>query len=298
MFDVVGIGASSVDYVYRLPVAPDFRGIHSKVRVTGHTVSCGGQVATALATCAAFGLRAAYAGAVGSDDNGRRVEAALVDRSVDVSLTIRRAGGNQFAAILVDDVSGERVVLWDRPDTLRLTDADLPVAALQSARVVLVDDVDCRASLAAARLAGAAGVPVVTDLDHPTAETEQLVRTASHPVMSEHLPRALTGESDLERALRLLRHWNPCLLTVTVGRQGAVALDGDDFIAVDGFSIHAVDTTGAGDVFRGAFIAGMLEGMPTRQLLRFANAAAALSCTRLGALDGVPTREAVEQLLR
>lgn len=298
MFDVVGIGASSVDYVYRLPVAPDFQGAHSKIRLQGHAVSCGGQVATAMVTCAAFGLRAAYAGAVGSDDNGRRVEAALADRGVDLSLVVRRTGANQFAAILIEHATGERVVLWDRPDALQLTDADLPARALQSARALLVDDVDPRASFAAAGLARAAGVPVVTDLDHHTEYTERLVRTASHPVLSEHLARALTGETDLERALRALRHWNPGLLTVTIGRHGAVALDGDDFVEVDGFAVHAVDTTGAGDVFRGAFIVGLLEGLSTRTLLRFANAAAAVSCTRPGAIDGVPTRAAAEQLLR
>jgi sugar/nucleoside kinase (ribokinase family) len=298
VFDVVGIGAGSVDYVYRLPAAPAFRGLHSKVRLTGHAVSCGGQVATAMATCAAFGLRAAFAGAVGTDDHGRRVTAALVDRGVDVSLAVRRPGGNQFAAILIEDASGERVVLWDRPDSLLLSDADLPVAALQTARVVLVDDVDPRASVAAARLARAAGVPVVTDLDHVTPLTEALVRAASHPVLSEHLPGALTGEDDLERALRRLRGWNPGLLTVTIGARGAVALDGDEFIHVEGFAVHAVDTTGSGDVFRGAFIAGLLEGLPAAQLLRRANAAAAVSCTRAGAMDGVPSRAEAEQLLR
>lgn len=298
MFDVVGIGASSVDYVYRLPATPDFRGPDSKIRLTGHAVSCGGQVATAMATCAALGLRAAFAGAVGTDDNGRRVTSELARRGVDVSLVVRRPGGSQFAAILVEDATGERVVLWDRPDSLLLTDGDLPLPALQMARAILVDDVDPRASVQAARLARAAGVPVVTDLDHVTPLTEELVRTASHPILAEHLPHALTGEGDLERALRILRRWNPGLLTVTVGQRGAVALERDDFIHVEGFLVHAVDTTGSGDVFRGAFIAGLLEGLPTARLLRFANAAAAVSCTRAGALDGIPTREEAEQLLR
>jgi sugar/nucleoside kinase (ribokinase family) len=298
VFDVVGIGANSVDYVYRLPAAPDFRGLHSKLRLVGHTVSCGGQVATAMATCASFGLRAAYAGAVGTDDNGRRVESALAARGVDLSLIVRREGGNQFAAILIENDSGERVVLWDRPNSLLLAESDLPVDALQSARAVLVDDVDVRASLEAARVARAAGVPVITDLDHLTPFTEALIRTASHPILSEHLPQALTGEADLERALRALRAWNPGLLTVTVGARGAVALDGDRFVHADGLSVHAVDTTGSGDVFRGAFIAGLLRSLRTDALLRFANAAAAVSCTRAGALDGVPTVAEVELLMK
>lgn len=298
MFDVVGIGASSVDYVYRLPFPPQFHGPASKMRLLGHAVSCGGQVATAMATCAAFGLKSAYAGAVGDDDNGRRVVEALAARGVDVSLTVRRRGTTQFAAILIDNHSGERVVLWDRPDTLLLADDDLPVAALRTARAVLVDDVDPRGSLEAARVARSAHVPVVTDLDHMTPLTEAIVRTASHPILSEHLPEALTGEADIERALRTMRAWNPGLLTVTVGEGGAVALDGDHFVRVEGFRVSPVDTTGSGDVFRGAFIAGLLRGLPVAELLRFANAAAAVSCTKAGAMDGVPAPAEVQKLLQ
>jgi len=298
VFDVVGIGASSVDYVYRLPSAPQFHGPASKMHLLGHAVSCGGQVATAMAACAAFGLRAAYAGAVGDDDNGRRLLEALAARGVDVSLTVRRRGGTQFAAILIDNHSGERVVLWDRPDTLLLTGSDLPEAALRAARAVLVDDVDPRASLEAARIARSAGVPVATDLDHLTPLTEDIIRAASHPILSEHLPEALTGERDLELALRKLREWNAGLLTVTVGERGAVALDGERFIQVDGFRVSAVDTTGSGDVFRGAFIAGLLQGLPAAELLRFANAAAAVSCTKAGAMDGVPAPAEVQALLQ
>ncbi len=296
MFDVVGVGANSVDFVYRLPALPSLHGAGSKLRLTAHSVSCGGQVATAVSTCARFGLRAAYAGAVGDDDNGGRVLQALEHRGVDLSHVVIRHGGNQFAAILIDDQTGERVVLWDRPGALLLSDADLPVAALTTARMVLVDDVDPRASARVAEIARAAGVPVATDLDHVTPETERIVRTVSHPILAEHLPEALTGEADLERALRKLRRWNAGLITVTIGARGAVALDGDRFVHVDGFEVDAVDTTGSGDVFRGAFIHGMLHDMDAATCLRWANAAAAVSCTRHGALDSIPTIEETHAL--
>lgn len=65
MLDVVGLGASSVDYVYTLPAAPEPRGPRSKLRIDSHVVSCGGQVATMAAACAAFGLRARYLGPFG-----------------------------------------------------------------------------------------------------------------------------------------------------------------------------------------------------------------------------------------
>lgn len=297
MFDVIGVGASSVDLVYRVPEPPAFHGPASKLRLSGHAVSCGGQVATAMAAAAACGLRAAYAGAVGNDEHGRLILAALDTRGVDVSLAPVKPGGSQFAAILVDERSGERVVLWDRPDTLRLSAEDLPADAIRACRCLLVDDVDPEASLAAARLAREAGVPVVTDLDHVTPQTEALIRTATHPILSEHLPVALTGASDLENALRALRAWNPGPITTTLGERGAMTLERDAIVRAGGYRVAAVDTTGSGDVFRGAFIAGLLAGLPLPALLDRANAAAALSCTRPGALDGVPDAAAVERLL-
>ena len=102
-WNVIGIGATSVDYVYRLPARPEADGPNSKIRISSHTVSCGGQMATALAACATLGLRSKFAGVIGSDDNGTRVREALVARGVDVSDAVIHHGPNQFAVILVDD---------------------------------------------------------------------------------------------------------------------------------------------------------------------------------------------------
>ena len=297
MLDVLGLGAHAVDQVYRLPAAPDFHGLHSKLRVSRHTVSCGGQVATALSTCAAFGLPAAYLGPLGTDDNAARVRAELDGHGVDLSHALVRPGGSQYAVILIDDHSGERVVLWDRPPSLTLAASDLPVLTPHSARAVLVDDVDAEASAELARRASAVGLPVVTDLDHLTPHTEAIIRAASPPILSEHLPMALTHEPTLERALRALRAWTPGIITVTLGREGALSLVGDDLVHEPGVQVTPVDTTGSGDVFRGAFLAGLLRGFDIRRTLRLANRVAAASCTRPGAMGGVPTRDEARRWL-
>jgi len=84
---------------------------------------------------------------------------------------------------------------------------------------------------------------------------------------------------------------------VTLGEQGAVALDGERFYHEPAFQVQAIDTTGAGDVFRGGFIYAILQGEPIDRALRLANAAAAVSCTRLGALNGVPAMAEVRELM-
>lgn len=294
--DVVGFGASSVDYVNLLPCAPGGAAAETKLRINAHFVSCGGQVATMLATCSALGLKTSYLGPIGNDENGRRVRDDLEARQVDLSRVITRDAQNQFAVVLVDQSTGERTVLWHRDPRLLMGNAPLDPAIL-AGRVLHVDDVDEEAAIRVAGMAVAAGITVTSDLDRMTERTPELVRSVSVPIFAEHLPPLLTGERDPERALRKLRALHPGLLCVTLGTNGAMALDGDRIVHSPAFAVNAVDTTGSGDVFRAGFVYGMLAGWPTADVLRFSNAAAAVSVTRLGAMAGAPSLAEVEELL-
>lgn len=293
------MGANSVDFVNILPGYPQASGPLSKMRIRNRRVLCGGQTATALGTCASFGLRCKYVGVSGTDENGKRIRTELATRRIDLADLIIRDAENQFAVILVDEVSGERIVLWDRDERLQLRERELPVEALASARVVHVDDVDDDAAIRAARIGVGAGAIVTSDIDRLTTRTEELTAAVTHAIFAEHVPLHLTGLSEMEAALRELRRRYPAVqcLCVTLGQRGAMALDGDRFYDEPGFAVEAVDTTGAGDVFRGGFIHALLQGRPMGEVLRTANAAAAISCTRLGALGGIPALAEVNELL-
>ncbi|MGE3840231.1 MAG: carbohydrate kinase family protein [Vicinamibacterales bacterium] len=295
--DVIGVGASSHDTVYRLPTHPRPDAAFAKIRIREVLSAPGGQTATAMAACASLGLRARFAGTFGRDERGRFVRDALAARQVDVSLAPVKDATNQFAVILIDDSTGERIVLWDRDDRLRLQPDDLPWEAFGTARLLHVDDVDEDAAILVAEFGRSRGIPVTSDLDRITARTETLVSRVAVPVFAEHLPGQLTGESDMERALRRLRRLNEGLLVVTLGAAGAMALEGDDIHLAPGFAVPAVDTTGSGDVFRAGLITGLLAGWDVPRMLRFANAAAALSCTRVGAMASVPTFGEVRDLV-
>ena len=297
-FDVVGVGANSVDYVYRLPAYPQPHGPQAKLRISQHWISCGGQVATALATCASLGLTTKYVGALSADYNGRLVREELGRRGVAIDPDAGIEGKNQFAVILLAEHSGERIVLWDRDDPARDRPMPLPADTLAGARLVHVDDVDQDAALRAAAIARAAGVAVTSDIDRVNERTEELILAVSIPIVAEHVLPAITGEADVERGLRKLRRRHTGPLCVTLGAQGAMMLEGDAFVHAPAFTVTATDTTGAGDVFRGAFIYARLRGDKAADVLRFANAAAAISCTRLGAMGGVPTLGEVEEVLR
>ncbi|MGH9347525.1 MAG: carbohydrate kinase family protein [Vicinamibacterales bacterium] len=296
-WDVVGIGESSVDYVYRLPTYPEPNGPNAKMRILSHSISCGGQIATTLCTCAALGLRAKYLGATGTDDNGRRIRAELMRRGIDMTGAVIRGVPNRFAVILVGERGGERIVLWDRPPELSLRPSELPPELITAARVVHVDDTDQDAAIHAASIARGAGVPVTSDIDRVTPRTEELVAAVTIAIVAEHVPEALTGEADLERALQKLRRVQPGMLCVTLGSRGSMLLDGDRLHYEPAFQVDAVDTTGAGDVFRGAFIYALLRGEAPADILRFANAAAGSSVTRFGAISGVPSLDDTLALL-
>jgi sugar/nucleoside kinase (ribokinase family) len=296
-WDVVGLGANAVDFVYRLPAVPQATGTLSKMRISRETISCGGQMTTALVACARFGLRAKYIGATGTDDNGRRIRRELAHHSVDCTDAVIKDARNQYAVIMVDEVSGERIVLWDRDEKLQLRPHEIPERSIVSARLLHVDDVDQEAAIVAGTIAKTAGLVVTSDIDRLTPRTEALVRAVTVPIFAEHVPTGLTGATDIGTALRQLRQMHDGLLCATIGAEGAIALDGDRLVHSPGFRVQAVDTTGAGDVFRAGFIYGTLQGWSTEHVLRFANAAAGLSCTRAGAIGGVPALEEIEALL-
>ena len=305
---MIGVGANSTDFVYRLPEYPVADGPLSKLRISSHERSPGGQIATALSACAALGLKTSYVGTISSDQNGDFIREALSTRGIDLARAVIRPAPNPFAVILVAEGQtthglqrgsgqGERIVLWDRPAEMVLRPADLPPDLATAARLVHVDDVDPDAAIAAGKLAIAAGVPVTSDIEAARPKTPAILDAVTIPMFAEHVPADLTGERDLERGLRILRQRHPGMLVVTLGARGAAMLDGQRFIRQPAFPVDVVDTTGAGDVFRAGFIYALLRGDAPEGLLRFACAAAAVSCTRPGAIASVPTLDEVNALL-
>lgn len=295
MFDVVGVGTNSVDEVLLLKDGAASALSSGKARVDERHVMPGGQTATAMAACAAFGLRASYVGAIGSDEHANLMRRALLARDIDLTNAVERDVPNRNAVILVDP-DGRRTVFWHRSERLRVSPSDLRPELLD-ARVVHVDDDDPPLALHASRLARDAGTPVTSDIEHVSETVEQLISTVTYPILEPHVPAQLTGESDPERALRKLRRLNPGILCITLGECGAAALDGDDFHLAPAFTVKVVDNTGAGDVFRAGFIYGLLQRWAVPELLRFANAAAAVSCTRLGAIPSVPSLDDTQKLV-
>src|SRR5262249_48793919 len=147
-------------------------------------------------------------------------------RHVDISDLVIRDVENRFAVILVDQNTGERIVLWDRDEGLRLRDHELPLEALTAAAVVHVDDVDVDVAIRAAHIARDAGALVTSDIARVTDRSAHLAAAVTHAIFAAHVPPHLAGTNDLEAALRILHSRYGNVVVVTMGENGAMAYDG------------------------------------------------------------------------
>ncbi len=296
MYDVVGVGLNAIDYLCRIPRYPV---PGEKLRMTGFSRQGGGQVATALVALSRWGLATMYVGNVGDDDHGRLSLSLLRGEGVDTGHARTVAGArSQFAVILVQDDSGERTILWDRDARIRIRPEDLPCDAIRGARALLLDGHDVPASIAAAREARGAGVPVVLDAEKVQEGTEELLGLCDHIVAAAgFVARLFPGADPALGAETLHARFSPVTAAVTLGERGAAGCDGGRVLLAPAPKVDAADTTGAGDVFHAGYLYALLAGMPFPRILAFANAAAALSCRSVGGRAGIPTLAEIAEVL-
>jgi sugar/nucleoside kinase (ribokinase family) len=297
-FDVVGFGLNSVDL---LAVVAEYPVCNTKQRLQRVARLPGGQMATAMATCARLGWRARYVGRFGADDLGAVSRASLTADGVDIDASqTMEAATNQFAIILVDARTGERTVLWDRHPSLNMEPADVSVEAVTSGRLLIVDCHQTAAAAQAARYARTAAIPTIIDVEKVRPGIADLLQNIDAIIAAEEFPGALTGHEDLGKALGIIgREFGASLVCATLGEEGSLAWCNGREIRTPAFPIDCVDSTGAGDCFRGAFAAACL-GLPDghiEDVLVYANAVAALNCRALGSRGALPTPAEVDQLM-
>jgi sulfofructose kinase len=295
-FDVVGFGLNSVDHLCVVKRHPR---LDSKQQLVTYDVQPGGQVPTALVALQRWGLRTAYVGGFGDDAGGVLSRTSLAAEGVDVSATVTRRDVRQHVSvILIDEASGERSVLWQRVDELVLRPDEVTHAALAEGRVLLMDAVDVPTAIDAARRAKQAGILTVLDADTPAAGIDELLQLTDVLIVAAEFPSRLTGVADLRAAVRQTAKRGPWFVGVTLGPGGALALVHGKLHFVPAFRVPVVDTTGAGDIFHAGAIYGLLHAWSVEDTLRFAAAAAALKCERLGGRPGIPALERALELAR
>jgi len=303
-FDLAGIGLNATDTLIKVAHFPAYGG---KVPIEAEILSPGGQVASALVAVARLGKRVKYIGTVGDDERGRVQLASLRETGINLDdVQVRANCPNQMAYIVIDESTGERTVFWNRPECLRLQPAEIRPEMIASARMLHIDGHDTSAVEKGARIAREHGIPVSIDVDTIYPGFERVLPLVDYLIASSEFPGRWTKESDPCRALELIQNeYRMRVAAMTLGAHGALArvapnaVSGADseFIYSPGFVVDCVDTTGAGDVFHGAFCYSVLEGWGVRETLEFANAMAALNCTKLGARGGIATLDEIREVM-
>ena len=295
-FDAVALGLNAVDHLIVVPHFPEF---NTKIPFVSHTLAPGGQCATAMVALARLGMRTRYIGKVGSDDAGRLQIASIEKEGVECSgVAVVEGAETQTAFIIIDKVSGERTILWNRDERLTVTEGEVDREAVTSGRVLHLDGHDVAASIAAATFAREAGVPTVLDIDNAYPGFEGLLPLIDFIISSSSFTERVTGETDLRRGIReLARRSGSPFVAATSGRNGALAYFQGQYLHSPAFAVECKDTTGAGDAFHGGFIYGLLAGLGVEDTLRMANAVAALNCRGVGARTALPTLDEVNALL-
>ena len=291
---VIGIGIACLDQLLLWQDAG--RPVRGN-KIVAHDLQGGGMAATALVAVARLGGEAECWAAIGTDWAAEQIVRGLEQENVDTNQMVRVEGAiGPLMVVAVDQPTGERSF----PYSSGVPSAAEPIAPperLAAAGCLLVDGTLHKTALSAAREARRLGVPVVADIERLSEETRELLAHVDYAIASEAAARGPGAAGRYHEACDLIHAMGPTHVVITRGDQGCVHSDGATFLERKAFPVEVVDTTGAGDVFHGAFCYGLVEGFPLEHNLAFASAAAALKCRALGGRAGIPTRAEVEQFL-
>ncbi|MGL4438330.1 MAG: PfkB family carbohydrate kinase [Bosea sp. (in: a-proteobacteria)] len=293
MASVLCVGIATLDYVYGVAALPSEG---TKYRASALEVVGGGIAANAAVAIARLGGKSALLTRLGDDVTGNAIRNELRVERVDMRHCKAVTGARSPVSAIMVDPAGERMIVSYSDPAMPTEPEWLPEILPKGVGAVLGDTRWEEGALSLFQAARKAGIPAVLDADRKPADSALLV-AATHVAFSEIGLVEQAGTSDLEKGLHTFKR-ACCWLAVTVGERGTWVLDQGEITHVPAFKVEVVDTLGAGDVWHGAFALALAEHQTELQAVRFANAAAAIKCTRFGGRKGAPTRAEVEQFLR
>jgi sugar/nucleoside kinase (ribokinase family) len=299
---VVGLGLATLDVLIRLKDMPTWV---ERNQVSGFRFDGGGLVGAAMVAAARLGARAGFIGTTGSDESAELKLRSFVESGVDLSRLVRRDGPeDQVMLVYVHEETGERVFAGVRSGNRQpIRPKELDKAYIASADYLHIDDLlHHEATLQAVRWMQEAGKTVVMDGSRTNGPIRdghrELIPYVDVLITGEGFARALTGIDDIWQAGQAVLDLGPRIFVETVGEQGSYSITRDEQFHTPAFEVNVVDTTGAGDVFHGAYIVAMMHGWTPRQCALFSTAVSAIKCTKLGGRAGIPTFEQTMTFLR
>lgn len=296
-WDILGFGAVAVDDLVYLDAFPQ---PDSKVRVRARERHGGGLCATALVAAARLGARCAYSGVLGIDELSRFSLDELRREGIDVSQVLEDSQARPaHSTILVEAERGTRTILSFNQNVTPYPPERITPQVLVGARVVFLDHTTAHSGSAIISAARQAKIPTVADIERMAPGVETWIGRVDHLIIGQKMALELTGHANAAKAARQLRNGR-AMAIVTRGERGSVACGREtegQVLEVAAFEVEAVDTTGCGDVFHGAYAAELAHGSDVETRLQIASAVAAMKARHRGGRGGLPNREAALKIV-
>ncbi len=262
----------------------------------------GGAVATALVTAARLGTASAVIANLGNDPVGRHIQLDFQSYGIDTrGVRFIENGRSSTSYVMIDPRHGSRTKFPYRDNLPPIEFDETAVALIRSAKVLHLDGTHHQNAMAAAAIARQHGVTVSLDgcaIMQDTSLSRDLAAMADILIMNARYPQHVSGCDNLKDSLHFFASLGKGkIVAATAGKDGCFAWLNGEIMHIPAFPVHAVDTTGAGDVFHGAFLTAYLQGKDTEACLRFASAVSAVKCRQIGGRKGIPTYGEAEKFL-
>ncbi len=294
-YDVVGLGQCCIDYLGVVGQYPD---INEKSEISDLTVQGGGPVATAMVTLTRLGARTAFVGKISDDYFGDSIKESLTSEFVNIdNIIVEKDKRSQFAFITIEKETGKRTIFWSKATVTPLGPDEVNRNLISTAKILLLDGLMKEGSMEAAKHARDAGVTVVIDAGSMREGSLELVKMSDYFIASEDFARQHYNGNNPKAAATDLLGLGAETVIVTLGEKGSISVSKKSYLYQPAFKVEAVDTTGCGDVFHGAFIFGLLQRWDLNKIMRFASATAALKCRKVGGRTAIPDLREVEEFL-
>lgn len=295
---IVVVGSTNMDLVVRVPSVP-----RPGQTVAGSDLISvpGGKGANQAVAAARLGADVVFVGRCGSDAFGQQARRLLEQEQIDTRYLIDDPAAPHGVALIVVDQGGQNAITVSPGANAHVTPDDVLAAeaAIAECDLLLTQfEIPLPAVDAALSLATRHGrTSIVNPAPARRLESEFLAQ-ASYLTPNELEAIELLGlpydmHPEPQKLLAGMVRFAPAVTLVTLGDKGAVYLDGDELAWEPARAVDAIDSTAAGDCFTGALAVALAEGKPLRQAAAWANLAASISVTRVGAQTSLPMRDEV-----
>ena len=296
MAKIVGIGANVFDTLYNIPTYPTE---DTKMRATASKTAGGGPVATGLVAASKLGEETAYIGVLSDDNGGNFLKEDFVKYGVNTDFIEVKSGYRSFASVLwLCADSATRTCVFDKGDLPALELNEDQKQAIKDAEILMIDGNEMEAAVEGAKIARENGTKVLYDCGGLYDGIEKLLALTDIMIPSEEFSLGVTGcKTAEEAAKKLYETYHPEVVVITQGKKGGLLYNGNDIINYPIYPAKVVDSNGSGDVFHGAFAAGVVKGYDYLKCCHFSSAVSGIKCMGVGARESAPDFETVKKYM-